>query len=117
MVAAWVAGGRSPRRFAGPGGRRLGSAPTSDDEATRPAIELQLGNDTTPPRMAALEAAVVRLKGERATDADYIAAMLVRVSEAERERVAAAEHASALGEELEHAQTRTMELEAQAAEA
>jgi hypothetical protein len=89
-------------------------------------------------RIAALEEDVERLRRERAADADDIAAMLVRVANAEREKAAVDQRAlvlaasvrelearldedssseparmAALLGELERAQTRNGELEAQ----
>jgi chromosome segregation ATPase len=98
-------------------------------------------------RIAVLESAIARLKEERAADADDLAAMLVRVADAERDREAAEDRATRLGgglreleaklgearsrepppadqarvgallTELERQQTRAAELEAQLVQA
>jgi hypothetical protein len=73
-----------------------------------------------PGRLAALEAEVERLVGERAHDADQIAEMLVRIAAAERARAAAdsraaaaEQYASALRAEVERLRARCAEIDAE----
>jgi hypothetical protein len=98
---------RPPERSAGPlserGGPRAGS---SNSKKTVPEIRI----DPAAIRRAEKEAEITRLKAERASDADDIAAMLVTVAESDRERRAAWDRAGLL-------ETRTRELDAELAEA
>jgi hypothetical protein len=65
-----------------------------------------------PLRVALLEDEIAKLNQERANDADDIAAMLVRVADAQRLTEAAEQRAASLEAELEGARTKLLEAEA-----
>jgi len=103
---------------------RVDSSPPSGQEdmpMKRPSLRPA---DAAVARLASLEAEIARLKKQHADDADQLAAMLVRIADVERARIAAEQraaesdrHAEMLSTALGKEKARASQLEAEAWEA
>lgn len=100
--------------------RRISRPPRDSRADSAPPVQEETfvrraSADIIPTRIAALQAEVTRLTSERAAEADDLAAMLVRVAETERAKVAAMTRAGEVEARAAALQTRAEGLEAELA--